>query len=76
MKNRQLKRDHVVSSVDGRDLVGIYMEFNTIDEIINQVGTQPNGKKYILLSETSPGKANKILKLWNLKEDDSYSENE
>ena len=49
-KFRKLKRDYVISVVDGVDLVGIYF-------------ADTDGS--VALIECSPQKADKIMKAWN-----------
>ena len=46
---RTLTRDKVISIVNGKDLVGVYLK------------DDPNN----LLLETSPAKADVIIKIWN-----------
>ena len=53
-KLRKLKRDIVISVVNGRDLVGVYF-------------ADTNGSEILL--ECNPQKADKIIKIWNKKED-------
>ena len=50
---RKLKRDCIISVVNGKDLVGIYF-------------ADTNGSKVLL--ECSPEKADKIIKIWNKKD--------
>ena len=47
---RKLKRDIVISVVDGKDLVGVYF-------------ADTDGSEVLL--ECSPEKADKIIKIWN-----------
>ena len=47
---RKLKRDKVISIVNGKDLVGVYFEDTDGSEV---------------LLECSPEKADKIIKIWN-----------
>lgn len=47
---RKLKRDIVVSIVNGKELVGVYF-------------ADTNGSKVLI--ECSPAKADKIIKAWN-----------
>ncbi len=49
---RKLKRDKVISIVNGRDLVGVYF-------------ADTDGSKVLL--ECSPQKADKIIEIWNKK---------
>lgn len=49
---RKLKRDKVISIVNGRDLVGVYF-------------ADTNGSEVLI--ECSPKKADKIIKVWNGK---------
>ena len=49
-KNRELKRDRVISIVEGMDLVGVYY-------------ADTKGDKVLL--ECSPEDADKIIKTWN-----------
>jgi hypothetical protein len=53
-KMRKLKRDIVISVVDGKDLVGVYF-------------ADTNGSETLI--ECSPEKADKIIKIWNEEED-------
>jgi hypothetical protein len=65
----KLQRDHVISVVKGKDLVGVYIKTDTDilggnyddDGLVIPRGTE------ILLAEFSPEKADKIIKLWNSK---------
>ena len=50
---RKLKRDRVISVVNGRDLVGVYF-------------ADTDGSKVLL--KCNPKKADKIIKLWNKEE--------
>ena len=50
---RKLKRDMVISIVNGQELVGVYF-------------ADTMGSKVLI--ECSPKKANKIIKVWNKKE--------
>ena len=50
MKIRKIKRDIVISNVNGKDLVGVYF-------------ADTDGKEVLL--ECNPIKADKIIKLWN-----------
>lgn len=47
---RKLKRDKVISIVNGKDLVGVYFE-------------DSNGSEILL--ECSPEKADNIIEIWN-----------
>jgi len=47
---RKLKRDRVISMVNGRELVGVYFD-------------DTDGKEVLI--ECSPQKADKIIKIWN-----------
>jgi proteasome assembly chaperone (PAC2) family protein len=61
----KLKRDHVISIVKGKDLVGVYVKYPHF--IIDDDGTSHTYSDEVLLAEMSPKKADKIIKLWNTK---------
>jgi hypothetical protein len=57
----KLHRDHVVSIVRGKDLVGVYVVLPPDWDVIGLVSRE------LLLAEMHPKKADAILKLWNGK---------
>ena len=53
LKFKKLKRDKVISMVNGKDVVGLYF-------------ADTNGSQ--VLMECSPEKADKIIEIWNKEE--------
>ncbi len=59
----KLYRDKVISIVNGRDLVGVYVKYPHIN-------CEDDSKTYyseVLLAEMNPKKADAIIKLWNAR---------
>ncbi len=60
MRKLKLQRDKIISIVKGRQLVGLYVEYEHRD-------FDDNYQKNLLIGEISLSKADKIIKLWNQK---------
>ena len=56
----KLQRDKVVSIVNGKDLVGVYVMQKKINPAVDE-----NEYEEILLAEMHPTKADKIIGIWN-----------
>ena len=55
----KLYRDNVISFVNGKNLVGVYIS----PQDDKQFNIEPDGT--ILLAELSPERADEIIKVWN-----------